>query len=165
MAKGKIIKKKKKSSAGAPDMGVLGFFGLDPVTDAVRASRFDVQEEIETIISLVRDADPKVSLSALKHLRTVLKEVAAANGLFGTVQQTKSVEGEGQKVTRTLSTNTLLSNLVKENQNEKIQSGGYEILSPVEATNNRKLSGRTLSDSPGGSTAHPERGGTEGVYE
>ena len=125
----------KITKAKAPkDLGVSGFFGLDPVSSAIRASRFDVQEEIEILITLARDADPKVQLPALKHLRSVLKEVATANGMFGTVQETRSVDSGEQKVSSTLSTQTLLSNLKKENENGK-EKEGYEILKPIEATN------------------------------
>ena len=157
MAKGKITKKSE-----VPDPGVLGFFGIDPVTDAIKASRFDVQEEIEIIITHVRDGDPKVSLPALKHLRTVLKEVAAANGLFGTVQQTRSVEDKEGKVTKTLSTNTLLSNLMKENENDKTQDG-YEVLSPIEKTNH--VLQEPLPKNPGGSGGRIKSAGTDGAYD
>mgnify|MGYP003143144186 CR=1 FL=1 len=122
------------------DMGVSGFFGLDPVSSAIRASRFDVQEEIEILITLARDADPKVQLPAIKHLRSVLKEVATANGLFGTVQETRSVDSGTQKVSSTLSTQTLLSNLQKENENDK-QQDGYEILEPIKTTDPNKQIG------------------------
>ena len=132
MSNGKIKKANRKQ-----DHGVCGFFGIDPINDAIRASRFDVQEEIESIITLARDSDPKVSLPALKHLRTVLKEVATANGLLGTVQQTKSVENEGQKLTSTVSTHTLLSNLMKENVNEK-ENNGYRVIAPIEAADTGK---------------------------
>jgi hypothetical protein len=150
-----MSKNGKITKANAPkDLGVSGFFGLDPISSAIRASRFDVQEEIETIISLVRDADPKVQLPALKHLRTVLKEVAAANGLFGTVQETRSMDTGQQKVSSTLSTQTLLSNLRKENEHEREQAG-YEILNPVEG---KKLQAQNKEEedhhnSSGGSAA------------
>ena len=129
MAKGKIKKVTK------PDPGVASFFGIEPISDAMRASRFDVHEEIETLIAWARDSDPKVSLPALKQLRTVMKDIAAANGLFGKVQQTRSVEGETQKVTSTVSTHALLSNLRKENEHDKTQSG-YEVLDPIEGKDN-----------------------------
>ena len=141
-----MSKNGKITKANAPkDLGVSGFFGLDPVSSAIKASRFDVQEEIEILITLVRDADPKVQLPALKHLRTVLKEVATANGLFGTVQETRSVDSGDQKISSTLSTQTLLSNLKKENENDK-QKAGYEILKPVETSKPKDQ----LRDGPGG---------------
>tara|TARA_R100000995_G_scaffold79374_1_gene50407 strand:+ start:487 stop:987 length:501 start_codon:yes stop_codon:yes gene_type:complete len=153
MANGKIKKISKQK-----DEGVLAFFGMDPVSDAIQASRFDVQEEIETLITWARDSDPKVSLPALKHLRSVLREVAQANGLFGTVQQTKSVEDQGQTLTSTVSTHTLLSNLTKENENEKNRTG-YQVLEPIEATESKskKSFGRGL----GGSVARSGGDGTD----
>ncbi len=64
-----MSKNGKITKANAPkDLGVSGFVGLDPVSSAIKASRFDVQEEIEILITSVRDADPKVQLPALKHL-------------------------------------------------------------------------------------------------
>ena len=153
MANGKITKAKSNE-----DKGVLAFFGIDPVSDGIRASRFDVQEEIETLITWARDSDPKVSLPALKHLRSVLKEVAQANGLFGTVQQTKSVEDQGQKLTSTVSTHALISNLTKENENEKNRTG-YQVLEPIEAAELKKT--RSFSESLGGSVARSNGAGTD----
>jgi hypothetical protein len=111
MAKRKAITKK--------DRGVAGFFGTGPLENAIRGSRFDVQEEMEILIRLSRDPDPKVALPALKQFRSVLKEIASVNGMFGSLQQTKKLEGDYEVVEQKVSTNTLLTNLRKDNEQEQ----------------------------------------------
>jgi len=98
------------------DRGLAGFFGASPLENAIRASRFDVQEEIEILIGLSRDPDPKVALPALKQLRSVIKEVASANGMFGNMQQTRKLEGETEVVEQKVSTSALLTNLRQGNE-------------------------------------------------
>tara|TARA_Y100001963_G_C6788389_1_gene454172 strand:+ start:928 stop:1299 length:372 start_codon:yes stop_codon:yes gene_type:complete len=86
---------------------------------ALRRSDFDVHEEIETIIRHVRDPDPKVSLSALKQFRSVMKEIVGMNGMIATAQQTVAEDGS---VTQTVSTSGLLQDLRKENEHNESRS-------------------------------------------
>lgn len=80
------------------DEGVMGFFGTPGVGAALRASSFDVQEEVETLIRHFRDPDPKVSLRAHGRLRTVLKEVATASGLLTKQEFSQTDPGTGTTV-------------------------------------------------------------------
>ena len=98
------------------DKGVAGFFGTGPLENAIRASRFDVQEEIEILIGLSRDPDPKVALPALKQFRAVVKEIASVNGMFGNMQETRKLEGETEVVEQKVSTSALLTNLRQDNE-------------------------------------------------
>jgi len=122
MAKKKAITKK--------DRGISGFFGTGPLENAIRGSRFDVQEEMEILIRLARDPDPKVALPALRQFRSVLKEVGSVNGMFGSLQQTKKLEGDGEVVEQKMSTNTLLTNLRKNNEQDDEENTAHEIYKP-----------------------------------
>lgn len=128
--------KKKTEIKKRDNKDLTGFFGMEPAASAIQASGFDIHEEMETIIRWSRDADPKVSLPALKHLRTVLKEIAVANGMFGTVQQTRKADNGEQSVQQTISTHTLLSNLRKENEQQATEffqaTGNHETFLPLE---------------------------------
>ena len=125
----------KKKSLKKPEQGLTQFFGANAASSAVRASGFDIHEEIETIIGWARDADPKVSLPALKHLRSVLKEIAVADGMFGTVQETRKTEEGNNSVQQTVSTHALLSNLREDNEKqatEFFQKKTHEVHLPLE---------------------------------
>ena len=101
------------------DSAVLGFYGVNGLDMALRRSDFDVHEEIETIIRHVRDPDPKVSLSALKQFRSVMKEIVGMNGMIATAQHTVTDDGA---VTQTVSTSGLLQDLRKENEHNESRS-------------------------------------------
>lgn len=81
-----------------PDDEVVSFFGTPGVGAAMRASKFDVQEEFETLIRHFRDPDPKISLRAHGRLRSVLKEVAAASGLLTKQEYSQTDPGTGTTV-------------------------------------------------------------------
>lgn len=81
-----------------PDEEVVSFFGTPGIGAAVRASKFDVQEEFETLIRHFRDPDPKISLRAHGRLRAVLKEVAAASGLLARQEYSQTDPGTGTTV-------------------------------------------------------------------
>ena len=96
---------------------ITSFYGLDGAAAAIKASDFDVMEEITTLIQHTRDPDPKVSLPALRQFRTVMKEIVNANGMMGTVTQTETLPESN--VSRSMSSSALLTNL--RNQNDKIE--------------------------------------------
>jgi len=96
---------------------ITSFYGLDGAAAAIKASTFDIMEEMNTIIQHVRDPDPKVSLPALRQFRSVMKEVIGANGMIGIVQQTETLPNSN--ISRTMSSSTLLTSL--RNQNDKIE--------------------------------------------
>ncbi len=96
---------------------VTSFYGLDGAASAIKASNFDIMEEITMVIQHTRDPDPKVSLPALRHFRSLLKELVLSNGMIGTVKQTETLPDTN--VSRTMSSSTLLTNL--RSQNGQIQ--------------------------------------------
>tara|TARA_R100001082_G_C4348416_1_gene153385 strand:+ start:993 stop:1400 length:408 start_codon:yes stop_codon:yes gene_type:complete len=113
---------------------ITSFYGLDGAAAAIKASSFDVMEEMNTIIQHARDPDPKVSLAALKQFRSVMKEITNNNGMFATIQQTEVVN---ENVSRTMSSSTLLSNLRNQNgeiSNQKEIEQKHEIIRPKERT-------------------------------
>lgn len=101
---------------------ITSFYGLDGVNIALKASQFDVMEEMNTIIQLVRDPDPKIALPALKHFRSVMKEIASTNGIIGNVEQTISYNDQDKNasVRQSVTSKKLLSNMKEHNErNEK----------------------------------------------
>lgn len=114
----------------SPEDTITSFYGLDGAAASLKASAFDLMEEMNTIIGHVRDPDPKVSLSALKQFRSVMKEITTNNGMFATIQQTEMVD---ENTSRTVSSSTLLTNLRNQNdqlQNQKETDQQHEILAP-----------------------------------
>ena len=101
---------------------ITSFYGLSGAAAAIRASDFDVMEEITTVIQLTRDPDPKVALPALRHFRILMKELVAANGMIGTVTQTET--SPDTNVSRSMSSSALLTNL--RSQNDKIQDESHK---------------------------------------
>ena len=95
-----------------PPDAVLGFFSVEGPSAGIQASAFDVREEMELTIRHARDPDPKISLAGLRHFRTILKDVANANGLVGSIQEVRENKSEdGTTVKQVVSTNALLSRL------------------------------------------------------
>tara|TARA_Y100000034_G_scaffold79739_1_gene95684 strand:- start:94 stop:600 length:507 start_codon:yes stop_codon:yes gene_type:complete len=116
----------------SPEEVVTSFYGFDGAAASIKASAFDLMEEMEIIIGHARDSDPKVSLAALKQFRSVMKEITTNNGMFATIQQTEMLD---HNTSRTVSSSTLLTNLRNQNgqiQNQKEISQKHEILGPHE---------------------------------
>ena len=90
---------------------VLGFYDVSALDLAMLANEFDMKEEMEAIIGLCRSADEGVRLSALKHLRNVVKEVSALNGMFGKAKITEVHDERGVTTTRTVEGSTLVKRL------------------------------------------------------
>jgi len=112
---------------------ITSFYGLDGAAAAIKASSFDLMEEMNTIIQHARDPDPKVSLAALKQFRSVMKEVVNSNGMMGTIQQTEVIS---DNLSRTMSSSTLLTNLRNQNgeiSNQKEIEQKHEIIRPKES--------------------------------
>ena len=117
---------------------ITSFYGLDGAAAAIKASSFDLMEEMNTIIQHARDPDPKVSLAALKQFRSVMKEVVNSNGMIGTIQQTEVVN---DNVSRTMSSSTLLTNLRNQNgeiSDQKEIEQKHEIIRPKENKSKNK---------------------------
>ena len=98
---------------------LASFYGLEGVNIALKASSFDVMEEVQTIIQLIRDPDPKVALPALKHFRVIMKEIASTNGVIGNVEHSISYNDKDRNANvRQSITSQKLLNTMKD-QNEK----------------------------------------------
>ncbi len=96
-----------------PD-ALTSFFASDSVGGALKASGFDVHEEMETLIRHFRDTDPNVSLRAHARLRHVLREVAQASGLIQR-QSAEAIEThEGRKVKVSFETSKLVARINQE---------------------------------------------------
>ena len=100
-----------------PQDPLTSFFQSDTVGGALKASGFDVAEEMETLIRHFRDTDPNVSLRAHARLRHVLREVAQASGLIQR-QSAEAIEThEGRKVKVSFETNKLVARINQETIN------------------------------------------------
>ena len=112
---------------------ITSFYGLNGASAAIKASSFDLMEEMSTIIQHSRDPDPKISLAALKQFRSVMKEITNNNGMFATIQQTEILD---DNTSRTMSSSTLLTNLRNQNgeiSNQKEIEQKHEIIPPKES--------------------------------
>ena len=98
---------------------LASFYWLEGVNVALKASSFDVMEEVQTIIQLIRDPDPKVALPALKHFRVMMKEIASTNGVIGNVEQSISYTdtNKNANVRQSITSQKLLNTM--KDQNEK----------------------------------------------
>tara|TARA_R110002020_G_scaffold245541_3_gene459262 strand:- start:456 stop:983 length:528 start_codon:yes stop_codon:yes gene_type:complete len=119
-----------------PDDAIVGFFTMDGASQGLLASRFDAREEMELTLRHARDPDPKISLAGLRHLRSILKDVATANGIVGSMSEVRETTDEdGSKVRQVVSTNKLI-NRIKEGrtrvQNHDPEKGHLEHHSPQE---------------------------------
>lgn len=98
-----------------PQDPLTSFFASDTVGGALKASGFDIHEEMETLVRHFRDTDPNVSLRAHARLRHVLREVAQASGLIQR-QSAEAIEThEGRKVKVSFETNKLVARINQEN--------------------------------------------------
>ena len=120
------------SKSSKPNDIIGGFFGVEPFEAAIRASRFDIQEELEILIGLIRDPDPKIALPAQRQFRAMLKDVAGANGYFGAVERTQRSNTDEHVIEQKMSTNVLLTNLRRDNEQDR-QEIEYEVHKPHEA--------------------------------
>ena len=105
---------------------ITSFYGMDGFNLSLKASQFDVMEEMNTIIQLIRDPDPKVSLPALKHFRAVMKEVATSNGLIGNVEQSISYNDKDKNasVRQSVTSQKLLNNMKEHNEQREQNPNG-----------------------------------------
>lgn len=106
------MKNKNEIIKPQPEDAVLGFFSTEGANSGIQASAFDAREEMEITLRHARDPDPKISLAGLRHFRTILKDIANANGLVGSIQEVRENKSEdGTTVKQVVSTNALLSRL------------------------------------------------------
>ena len=144
MSKGKI-------QLPPADDAIVGFFSMDGAAQGLLSSRFAAREEMEITLRHARDPDPKISLAGLRHLRSILKDVATANGIVGSMSEVRETTGEdGSKVRQVVSTNKLISR-IKEGrtrvQNHNSEKGHLEHHSPEERSNEEPSSDRSRKPS------------------
>jgi hypothetical protein len=89
-----------------PDDAVMAFFCPTRVGAAIKATQWDVAEEMERLVDLARNGSGKTSLDAMKRIREVVREVAELNGMITTTNATQTVtetSGNGQTITQSAS--------------------------------------------------------------
>ena len=85
---------------------VMSFFYPTRVGTAIKATQWDVAEEMERLVDLARNGSGKTSLDAMKRIREVVREVAELNGMITTTNATQTVtetSGNGQTITQSAS--------------------------------------------------------------
>jgi hypothetical protein len=94
------------------DETVMAFFCPTRVGAAIKATQWDVAEEMERLVDLARNGSGKTSLDAMKRIREVVREVAELNGMITTTNATQTVtESSGDGKTITQSASRLVSSL------------------------------------------------------
>lgn len=81
---------------------IRSFFEMEPVAAGIKVSGFTVQEEIETLVDIARNANKASDrIRALSQFRAVIREVAIANGVVqkGSVREVTD-DGEGRTIER-----------------------------------------------------------------
>lgn len=101
-----------KKQEDVHDDAVMAFFCPTRVGAAIRATQWDVSEEMERLVDLARNGSGKTSLDAMKRIREVVREVAELNGMITTTNATQTVtETSGDGTTVTQSASRLVSSL------------------------------------------------------
>lgn len=126
---------------------VVSFFGTPGVGAALRSSKFDVQEEVETLVRHFRDPDPKISLRAHGRLRAVLKEVATASGLLTKQEFSQTDPGTGTTM-KVSATAARIANKMK----------ALDVKIPITETGRPDFAARYLPASRTGTESDPTTG-------
>lgn len=92
------------------DEVIRSYFGLDGVALALKASRWEVGEEVERLVEFSRDPDPKVAMAAMKQLRGVVRETAEINGIIQN-RNAEIMHVEGNQTVRISSTSKIVQSL------------------------------------------------------
>ena len=88
----------------------MSFFNPSKVGTAIRATGWDVSEEMERLVDLARNSSGKTSIDAMKRIREIVREVAELNGMITTATATV-VEADGNGKTITQSATKLVSSI------------------------------------------------------
>jgi hypothetical protein len=95
-----------------PEEAIVGFFSMDGASEAVLSNQFDLKEEMSLTIKLARSEDPQVSVAGLKLFRSIVRDVAKANGLMAQISEVRERKGDdGTTVRQVVSTNNLVNRL------------------------------------------------------
>lgn len=100
----------KKLPASAGDEVIRSYFGLDGVSLALRASNWEVGEEVERLVEFSRDPDPKVAMQAMKQLRGVVRETAEINGIIQS-RNAEITHTDGNQTVKVSSTSKIVQSL------------------------------------------------------
>ena len=92
------------------DDQIMSFFNPSKVGTAIRATGWDVSEEMERLVDLARNSSGKTSIDAMKRIREIVREVAELNGMITTATATV-VEADGNGKTITQSATKLVSSI------------------------------------------------------
>jgi hypothetical protein len=92
------------------DDQIMSFFSPTRVGSAIRATGWDVSEEMERLVDLARNSSGKTSIDAMKRIREIVPEVAELNGMITTATATV-VEADGNGKTITQSATKLVSSI------------------------------------------------------
>ena len=100
----------KRLPADKGDEVIRSYFGLDGVAGALKASNWEVGEEVERLVEFSRDPDPKVAMQAMKQLRGVVRETAEINGIIQS-RNAEITHVEGNQTVKISSTSKLVQSL------------------------------------------------------
>ena len=89
---------------------IKAYFGLEGVAFALKASNWEVREEVERLVDFSRDADPKIAMQAMKQLRGVVRETAEINGIIQS-QNAEITHSEGSHTVRISSSSKLVQSM------------------------------------------------------
>jgi len=88
------------------DDTVMAFFCPTRVGAAIKATEWDVAEEMERLVDIARNGSGKTSIDAMKRIREIVREVAELNGMITTTNATQTVtetNSDGKTVTQSAS--------------------------------------------------------------
>ena len=100
----------KQLPAKSGDETIRSYFGLDGVAFALKASGWEVREEVERLVEFSRDPDPKVAMAAMKQLRGVVRETAEINGIIQS-RNAEITHVEGNQTVKISATSKLVQSL------------------------------------------------------
>lgn len=80
---------------------IASFFGPKGVGSALAISGWTAEEEVRRLVEAARDPDPKVSIAAMRQLRSVIREVAETSGIL--VSESATLEQRDGSVVRRVS--------------------------------------------------------------
>jgi|TARA_R110000868_G_scaffold38557_3_gene134697 hypothetical protein len=88
------------------DDTVMSFFCPTRLGAAIKATEWDVAEEMERLVDIARNSSGKTSVDAMKRIREVVREVAELNGMITTATATQTVtetQSDGKTITQSAS--------------------------------------------------------------
>lgn len=98
---------------------IRSYFGLEGVALSLKASNWEVGEEVERLVEFSRDPDPKVAMAAMKQLRGVVRETAEINGIIQS-RNAEITHVEGNQTVKISSTSKLVQSLQESQSHVKV---------------------------------------------